>query len=79
MRDADVLWVNDAHLGRWTLLPGQPALHDVTDDWRATVSTERVRNRLIAGKTGLPRESPLSSVAMSSLTAGDRGMRSRRS
>lgn len=47
LRGVDRLWVNDAPLGRWTVRRRIPVFHDVTDDWRETVNTARVRNRLV--------------------------------
>ncbi|UZJ24968.1 glycosyltransferase [Rhodococcus antarcticus] len=53
LRGADLLWVNDAPLGRWVAGHGVRGFHDVTDDWRETVNTPRVRDRLVAAEDWL--------------------------
>ncbi|MBA3369492.1 MAG: glycosyltransferase [Geodermatophilaceae bacterium] len=53
LHDADLLWINDAPLGRWVARPDQPAFYDVTDDWRESTNTDRVRRRLIAAEDWL--------------------------
>jgi glycosyltransferase involved in cell wall biosynthesis len=50
---ADVLWVNNADLGRYCLVPGVPALYDVTDDWRTADMPARGRRRLVAAEDWL--------------------------
>jgi glycosyltransferase involved in cell wall biosynthesis len=50
---ADVLWVNNADLGRYCLVPGVPALYDVTDDWRTADMPPRGRRRLVAAEDRL--------------------------
>ena len=50
----DLLWVNNAPLGRW-LLGGRPAVHDVTDDWRESVMGWASRRRLIKAEGLLAR------------------------
>ena len=51
---ADLLWVNNAPLGRW-LLGGRPAVYDVTDDWRESVMGWASRRRLIKAEGLLAR------------------------
>lgn len=53
LRDVDVLWINDAPLGRWAARPGQSAFYDVTDDWREATNSDRVRRRLVAAENWL--------------------------
>lgn len=53
LHDADLLWINDAPLGRWVARPDQPAFYDVTDDWRESTNTDRVRRRLITAEDWL--------------------------
>lgn len=53
LRHLDVLWVNDPRLGRHCLRRNQPALYDVTDDWRALDMLPRIRRRLIAAEDAL--------------------------
>jgi glycosyltransferase involved in cell wall biosynthesis len=50
---ADLLWVNNADLGRYCLVPGVPALYDVTDDWRTADMPARGRRRLVAAEDWL--------------------------
>jgi glycosyltransferase involved in cell wall biosynthesis len=52
----DVLWVNDAALGVHCLRPGQPVVHDVTDDWREFDFPLRVRRRIIRAEDRLAAE-----------------------
>ena len=53
MRGVDLLWINDAAVGVQCLRSGQPAVYDVTDDWReADLSTED-RRILIDAETVL--------------------------
>ncbi len=53
--EAEVLWVNDAPLGRWVLHDGIPTLHDVTDDWRQIPQPWDARRRLVAAEDVLAR------------------------
>ncbi|MDQ4039108.1 MAG: glycosyltransferase [Actinomycetota bacterium] len=53
LRDVDLMWINDAPLGRWVARSGQPALYDVTDDWRSSLLDDRIRRRLIAAEEWL--------------------------
>ena len=53
LRDIDLLWINDAPLGRWVVRPGQRAFYDVTDDWRESKSPERLCRRLVAAENWL--------------------------
>src|SRR4051794_30095527 len=46
LRDAHVLWVNDASLGARTLDRAVPAVYDVTDDWREARFPRRIRRRI---------------------------------
>lgn len=52
-RGADVLWVNDPVIGRLVRRRGQPAVYDVTDDWREAGLLPRERRRLVAAETQL--------------------------
>ena len=54
--DVDLLWVNDARLGRWVLHPAVPALYDVTDDWRHIPQPVRATRALVAAEDILARE-----------------------
>lgn len=56
LRDADVLWVNDPTLGVHCLAPGQPALYDVTDDWRTFAFPARIRRRIARAEDRLARQ-----------------------
>ena len=48
---ADLLWINDPVLGRLCLgRSGQPALYDVTDDWRSYPFPARIRRRLVSAE-----------------------------
>jgi len=53
LRDTDLLWINDASLGRWVAQPDQRAFYDVTDDWRASALSDRVRRRLVTAEDWL--------------------------
>jgi glycosyltransferase involved in cell wall biosynthesis len=44
---ADLLWINDPSLGSTVIKQGQPAIYDVTDDWRTVPAPRRVRRRVI--------------------------------
>lgn len=50
---ADVLWVNDPIVGARCLVVGQPAVYDVTDDWRDSRLPARVRRRLVGAEDRL--------------------------
>ena len=54
--DVDLLWVNDARLGRWILHPAVPALYDVTDDWRHIPQPPQATRALVAAEDVLARE-----------------------
>ncbi len=55
---ADVLWVNDPTLGVHCLSPNQPALYDVTDDWREFGFPPRIVRRIVRAEDRLaPRAS----------------------
>lgn len=47
MRGMDLLWINDATVGVQCLRPGQPAVYDVTDDWREAKLSTGDRSALI--------------------------------
>lgn len=53
LRRADVLWVNDPALGVHCLREGQPALYDVTDDWRSYDFPPRIVRRIAAAEDEL--------------------------
>lgn len=53
--DADVLWVNDPAVGVHVLRSGQPAVYDVTDDWREAEQVPRTRRRLVRAEDALAR------------------------
>lgn len=55
LASVDVVWVNDATLGVHTLRRDVPAVHDVTDDWRAFDSPARIRARTVAAEDVLAR------------------------
>lgn len=55
VREASLLWINDAEVGRHLLRRDQPALYDVTDDWRTSATLPRVRRRLIRAENLLSR------------------------
>ena len=46
LRRADVLWINDPALGVHCLRRGQPAVYDVTDDWRSYDFPPRIIRRI---------------------------------
>lgn len=52
-RHVDVLWVNDPGLGLHCLRRGQPAVYDVTDDWRSYDFPPRVLRRLVRSEDRL--------------------------
>ncbi len=53
LRRADVLWVNDPSLGVHCLTSKQPALYDVTDDWRTFDFPHRIVRRVIRAENRL--------------------------
>lgn len=53
LSSADVLWVNDPALGVHCLRRDQPALYDVTDDWRSYDFPPRIVRRIIAAEDAL--------------------------
>lgn len=53
LRDADVLWVNDPALGVHCLREDQPALYDVTDDWRTYDFPPRIVRRIVRAEDAL--------------------------
>ena len=55
LRGADVLWVNDPALGVHCLRAGQPAVYDVTDDWRSYDFPPRIVRRIVAAEDELAR------------------------
>lgn len=55
LSDADVLWVNDPSLGVHALSWGQPAVYDVTDDWRWADAPYRIWRRTIRAEDELTR------------------------
>jgi glycosyltransferase involved in cell wall biosynthesis len=54
LADADLLWVNDATVGRY-VAHDRPVLHDVTDDWRLIPQPADALARLVAGEDMLAR------------------------
>jgi teichuronic acid biosynthesis glycosyltransferase TuaH len=55
LRDADLLWVNDAPLGVHCLDRARPAIYDVTDDWRSSDLPSRILRRLVRAEDALTR------------------------
>jgi teichuronic acid biosynthesis glycosyltransferase TuaH len=55
LRDVDVLWVNDATLGRHCLRRGTRAVYDVTDDWRTFDNPPYIRERIVSAEDTLAR------------------------
>lgn len=55
LRDVDVLWVNDATLGRHCLRRGVRAAYDVTDDWRTFDNPDYIRERIVSAEDALAR------------------------
>ena len=53
LRNVDVLWINDPALGVHCLSSGQPAVYDVTDDWRAAGFPPRITRRIIRAEDRL--------------------------
>lgn len=53
--DADVVWVNDPSLGVHALRWGQPAVYDVTDDWRWADAPYRIWKRIVRAEDELTR------------------------
>lgn len=56
LRGADILWVNDPALGVHCLRKGQPALYDVTDDWRTYDFPPRIKRRIVTAEDELVRK-----------------------
>lgn len=54
-READVLWINDAQIGRFVVSRDQPCVYDVTDDWRHADMAPRARRRLLRAEGMLAR------------------------
>ena len=52
-RSCDFLWINDARLGLEVLRQGQPALYDVTDDWRSAEMAVGDRAALVRAEDAL--------------------------
>lgn len=55
LRNVDVLWVNDATLGRHCVRSGVRAVYDVTDDWRTFDNPPYIRQRIVAAEDKLAR------------------------
>lgn len=55
LRACDVLWVNDPALGAHCLRHGQPAVYDVTDDWRTYDFPPRIVRRIVASEDALAK------------------------
>lgn len=55
LRHVDVLWINDATLGRHCLRSGVRAVYDVTDDWRTFDNPPYIRQRIVAAEDELAR------------------------
>lgn len=55
LEDIDVLWVNDPVLGAAALRRRQPAVYDVTDDWRTAPTAPRLTRRTIRSENRLAR------------------------
>lgn len=49
----EVLWINNARLGLEVLRSGQPAVYDVTDDWRSAELAVADRAALVRAEDGL--------------------------
>ena len=56
LRRADLLWVNDPEVGAAAVRRGQPALYDVTDDWREMASLPRIVARIVRAEDALARK-----------------------
>lgn len=57
LRDrVDVIWLNDPTFGAHCLVPGVPALYDVTDDWREFHFPKRIVDRLVRAEDRLARQ-----------------------
>lgn len=56
LRNIDVLWVNDATLGRHCLRKGVRAVYDVTDDWRTFDNPPYIRQRIVAAEDVLAQQ-----------------------
>lgn len=55
LRGLDLLWVNDPALGVQCQSSRQPAVYDVTDDWRDFDFPRRIRRRIISAEDRLAR------------------------
>nr|WP_231134660.1 glycosyltransferase [Motilibacter deserti] len=53
LRRADLLWVNDPEVGAAAVRRGQPAVYDVTDDWREMASLPRIVRRIVRAEDRL--------------------------
>ncbi|MBW3646320.1 MAG: glycosyltransferase [Actinobacteria bacterium] len=56
LRRIDVLWVNDATLGRHCVRKGVQAVYDVTDDWRTFDNPPYIRQRIVSAEDALARQ-----------------------
>nr|WP_231126874.1 glycosyltransferase [Motilibacter aurantiacus] len=57
LRTADLLWVNDPEVGATAVRRGQPAVYDVTDDWREAPAAPREVRRIVRAEDRLARTS----------------------
>ena len=57
LAEVDVLWINDPVAGCGVLRDGQPAVYDVTDDWREMAQSSSERARIVAAEDVLARRS----------------------
>lgn len=55
LRDVDVVWVNEATLGRYCLPRHVRAVYDVTDDWRTFANPPYIRRRIVSAEDRLAR------------------------
>lgn len=55
LKDCDALWVNDPALGVYCSSPSQPAVYDVTDDWREFGFPPRIKRRITRAENKLAR------------------------
>jgi teichuronic acid biosynthesis glycosyltransferase TuaH len=53
LRRADLLWINDPEVGAAALRSGQPAVYDVTDDWRTAPAPVRAVRRIVRAENRL--------------------------
>lgn len=53
LRRADLLWINDPELGAAAVRRGQPAVYDVTDDWRLVPGAARAARRIVRAEDRL--------------------------